>query len=69
MSEFPRYRLTTQEREVPHTSPHVWGLAVFYDIWIRLTPSHLFFIHHNIMHFVTLGVGAVKGNRPRLSIT
>jgi hypothetical protein len=40
----------------------------FASLWIGLTPSHLFFIHDNIMHFLALGVGTVKCNRPRLSI-
>ena len=39
------------------------------NLWIRLPLSHPFFKHDYIMYFVALGIGAVKFNRARLSIT
>ena len=38
------------------------------NLWIRLSLSHPFFKHDNITYFVTLRVGAVKCDRPSLSI-
>ncbi len=67
-ARWERYRLPMQEKKCPHTLPHAWALLFSTSIWIRPMLSHLFFVHDNIMHFVTLRIRTAKCNRPRLSL-
>jgi hypothetical protein len=52
----------------PDVTSRTGGLLLSLNLWSRLSLSHPFFKHENIMYLLALGIGAVKCNRPRLSI-
>jgi hypothetical protein len=52
----------------PHVTSRTGRLLLSLNLWSRLSLSHHFFKHDNIMYFVALGIGAVKCNRPCLSV-